>query len=543
MKTPSLREMYAQVKTQGISMRRRFFLYILSIITSIVLVLLLLLNVFGVLRPADSELERALKQQLDNTADILDNEMEQLAAVAVAFSNELSECIAAQDTPFDELRNDPDALQKLQSDTYNTVYNHMRRAECSGAFYILDTTVNDGLDDLYYDGIYLKYANLSSETTVRNSVRMYRGNVLVARENSVNLHSTWEYETKAGTFPQLEAVLHQSETDPSRGYLLTTVYKLPDSWEQVRFLCTPVTDASGRIIGVCGFEISSMFFKFSFMTADGDQRRAICALLTEDENGCMGQVSGNRSGYAPDLDGALSLGEDGKFATVSNGRSSFIGKIKSIDVGLSSHSVAALLPEGSYLAYVGDAQTDTVLLLLAVAVLAVCVSLWMSRRYVSPILSSMERVKTKQFKEGDAHIPEIDDLFSYLAEQERQNEAALSEIRRERADSQSSLDRLQEEHGKLQERLKQLSQTKKDEVYPEEYSYFLNGISKLSEKERSVFEYYIQGKAVKEVAELLNISEDGVRYHNKNIYATLGVKNLKQLRLFISIMKQDLEAE
>ncbi len=538
MKRFSLRELNAHAKMQGISMRRRFFLYILSILFSVIAVLILLLNIFGVIRPADTEIERALAQQLDTSADHIESEMEHLAALAAVFSDELGSCISSQDVSFDELKDNSDALLALQEDAYNTVYNYMRRAECSGAFYILNTTVNDSLDKTYHDGIYLKYANLSSETTVRNSVRMFRGNVQVARQNGINLHSSWEYETLIGTFPQLEDMLNMATAKPGKDYILTAVYKLPGTWEQVRLLCTPICDDSGKVIGVCGFEISSLLFEFAYTTSAANQSLAVCALLSEDGRGYTAQISGNRSGYTPDLYGALALGEKDQFITVSDDRGTFIGLMKPLGIGMSSHNVAVLLPQGTYQSYVSKMQNETVLLLLAVATLAICISLWLSRRYVSPILHSIERVKSRQYDSSDTHIPEIDDLFAYLAEQDRCNEETLTAIRRENDDSQASLDSLRQEHGKLQERLKQLSQSKRDEVYPDEYAYFVEGIKKLSSKERAVFDYYIQGKSVKEIAELLDISEDGVRYHNKNIYATLGVKGLKQLRMFISIMSQ-----
>lgn len=509
---------------------------------SVIAIFLLLLNLFGVMQPANAELERTLTQQLEYSADRFGSDMEQLAAVAAAFSNEMSNRITSQGLSFDALQNDQKALLALQLQTYPTVYNFMQRAECSGAFYLLNTTVNDALPDHYYDGIYLKYANLSSETTVRNSVRMYRGNVNVARRNDINLHSTWEYETKAGTFPQVEAVLQQAEAAPAKGYLLTTVYKLPDAWERVRFLCTPITDASGEIIGVCGFEISDLFFRFSYPASAGEQNRAVCALLTEDApREYVGQLSGNRSGYAPDLDGRLTLSQKDDFSVISNGKNTFIGKTKDIPIGRSTHTMGVLLPEGAYLSYLHEEQAKTVLLLFAVAMLAVSVSFLVSRWYVTPIQRSMERLKTRQYQPHDTHIPEINDLFAYLAEQDRIHEATLSAIEREKADSQSTLGQLKQEYDKLQEQLKQLAESKKEEIYSEEYAYFVKGIHQLSKKERAVFDYYMEGKSVKEIAALLQISEDGVRYHNKNIYATLGVKGLKQLRLFISIMKQEEE--
>lgn len=201
MKPISLRALYQQFHARGLSMRRRFVLYILLVLFAVLAILMLLLNVFGVLRPAEDELAQTLTQQLDYSGDHISTSMEHLAAQATAMSDELAGLIGETGVPFEELNNDQDALLALQTAAYDTVYSYMRRSSCSGAFYFLNATVNSALSDTYYDGIYLKYANLSSDTTVRNSVRMYRGSAHVARENDINLHSTWEFELKAGTFP------------------------------------------------------------------------------------------------------------------------------------------------------------------------------------------------------------------------------------------------------------------------------------------------------------------------------------------------------
>lgn len=538
MKPISLRALYQQYRARGMSMRRRFVLCLLLALFAVLAIMMLLLNVFGVLRPAEDELAQTLTQQLDFSADHISTSMEHLAAQAVAFSDELAGLIEETGVPFEELDNDQEALTALQTAAYDTVYSYMRRSSCSGAFFFLNATVNSALADTYYDGIYLKYANLSSDTTVRNSVRMYRGSAHVARENDINLHSTWEFELKAGTFPQLEAVLHPQPDAPAQ-YLLTTVYKLPDAWERVRFLCVPVKDTQGRVIGVCGYEISDLYFQFSYQTADGEQSRAVCALMTGDGSRYAGQVAGNRSGYAPDLDGPLTVSKQGKFSLVSNGDNDFVGVVKLLDIGQSQHMVAALLPDGIYDTYVRQQQSKTVLLLAAVSALAVGLSLFLGNRYVTPLLRSMEQVKTEQL-DSATRIPEVNELLAYLAERDRLNESTLDEIRREQVSTQASLAQLQTEHDRLQERLRQLAQSKKDEVYPEEYTYFLRGIEDLSEKERAVFDCYLRGLSTRDIAATLNISEDGVRYHNKNIYAKLGVKGLKQMKLFISILQQDI---
>lgn len=131
----SLKALYAQAKAQGISMQRRFILCILSVLFSVIAIFLLLLNLFGVMQPANAELSRALTQQLEYSADRLGSDMEQLAAAAAAFSNEMSDRIAAQGLSFDALQNNQEALLSLQVQTYPTVYNFMQRRLLSAQYH------------------------------------------------------------------------------------------------------------------------------------------------------------------------------------------------------------------------------------------------------------------------------------------------------------------------------------------------------------------------------------------------------------------------
>ena len=77
------------------------------------------------------------------------------------------------------------------------------------------------------------------------------------------------------------------------------------------------------------------------------------------------------------------------------------------------------------------------------------------------------------------------------------------------------------------------------EIDPDNYKQFLLGVKTLTQTERTVFEYYLAGKKVKEIVELLGVKESTVRFHNRNIYSKLGVNSLKQLLLFASVMKRD----
>lgn len=73
----------------------------------------------------------------------------------------------------------------------------------------------------------------------------FRGFSTIAREKNINLHSTWQLETLAGSFPEIDKLMSDKKEASSDSYFLTPVYKLPDTWESVRFFCVPILDAYG----------------------------------------------------------------------------------------------------------------------------------------------------------------------------------------------------------------------------------------------------------------------------------------------------------
>ncbi|MBE6739902.1 MAG: hypothetical protein E7565_06245 [Ruminococcaceae bacterium] len=82
--------------------------------------------------------------------------------------------------------------------------------------------------------------------------------------------------------------------------------------------------------------------------------------------------------------------------------------------------------------------------------------------------------------------------------------------------------------------LKENIQKENPTVTEDEINYFEKGIKSLTKTEKIIFDYYIQGFSTKEIREKINITENTLKYHNKNIYGKLGVSSRKQL---ISIYK------
>lgn len=59
--------------------------------------------------------------------------------------------------------------------------------------------------------------------------------------------------------------------------------------------------------------------------------------------------------------------------------------------------------------------------------------------------------------------------------------------------------------------------------------YFTASLPSLTPTEHIIYDLYLEGKTTKEILALLNIKENTLKYHNKNIYSKLGVSSRKQL--------------
>ncbi len=63
----------------------------------------------------------------------------------------------------------------------------------------------------------------------------------------------------------------------------------------------------------------------------------------------------------------------------------------------------------------------------------------------------------------------------------------------------------------------------------EKFGAFLLGIEQLTKTERIIFNAYIERQTTKEIIEAMNITENTLKFHNKNIYGKLGVSSRKEL--------------
>lgn len=73
------------------------------------------------------------------------------------------------------------------------------------------------------------------------------------------------------------------------------------------------------------------------------------------------------------------------------------------------------------------------------------------------------------------------------------------------------------------------SENKEEQILSEKCKYFVSQLENLTPTEHTIYNLYLERKSTKEILEILNIKENTLKYHNKNIYSKLGVSSRKQL--------------
>lgn len=72
----------------------------------------------------------------------------------------------------------------------------------------------------------------------------------------------------------------------------------------------------------------------------------------------------------------------------------------------------------------------------------------------------------------------------------------------------------------------------------ESLHYFSQQLPTLTPTERTVYDLYLSGSSSKEILSTLQISENTLKFHNKNIYSKLGISSRKQLKELGKILER-----
>lgn len=532
----TIRSFIRQIKSSGVSMRRRFTVYIISAVALVVSLILLLLNVFGIINPTNTQMMEIMDTHLLSYAVNIERDYDRVAAYAISFADQLESDIqnylAEQNLSFGELKNNSDALFALQNELYDTVYLNMQLAPASGTFYILDSTVNSQLTEPLYNGLYLKYINLNSENTVNNQITLYRGSYATGKNNGLTFHSGWQNEMRTDFFECCEGIFTK-ETH----YVLSSTVEIPETWERARYVYVPIRDLKDNIIGVCGYEVNDLFFQLSEKSTDSKLGILVGSLLESTNDGYSGQFNSNRY---KSLD--IKVSEKNGFTIFHFDNEKCIGRMRTVNLGKDEFFVSLMITETQFDDYINRGQIKVAGVILFVVFFALTYCLFISKKYVAPILKKIEQIKANESSHAQLKIHEIDNLISFFAERDADYEDHLRKLQEAKQHAEEEAIRAKEAYEKALEEYKlaqteihHLSDERKKEIVLEDYDFFLCNLKTLTPTEYRIYELYVEGKTSAEIATIMRFKENTLKFHNKNIYSKLGISSRKQLLRFAAL--------
>lgn len=259
------------------------------------------------------------------------------------------------------------------------------------------------------------------------------------------------------------------------------------------------------------FEINDLLFQISYEPYGNTDSSIAYGLLTESDGNTTSQISRGGLGYmTKSTYESVKLVKNSDLSEIITNDDTFVGRTREIEIGQSTHTATAMIPKDYYDGYMRNINIKSAALLFFIALLTVIAGIWMTKRYIHPITDALKQMES----EKNETIRKSETLQNELTELRKDNEQTKA-------------------------KLSHVTSTAKSQIDPDCYALFINHLSSLTPKEREVFSLYVEGKSTKEVKSTLNIGDNGLKHHNKNIYSKLGVSSKKELLLYITIMLQD----
>ena len=522
-----------QLSSGSKRLRRRLVLHFIALLTVLLAVMFVALSSFGLLMDTESRTKNILDSYINEFSASVSQQYDNAAARGIRLSENLSAVLTRKlsehGCSFPELSDNAEAIVSAENGMMSILTDSLGNTPVSGVFFAMDVTVNSSLagSERYKSGLYIKIANVNTASPVSPELLLFRGSPEVARQSGMILHNKWELEFRTDVFPFIEKVKTEAGTNLAASYYASAALPLPGTWEAASFLAVPVFGPDGAFYGVCGYEISRIYFEHSHRM-NAETFRVSSLLMQRDTTGIVagsGMESGLYSGYRAHIaDRALTARQAGSLSVYTDGRNSFVGVEKPISLSPLTDetrwAVAVMIPKADYDAEVREQSALTVIFVLLVLVVAVLASILLARRYVRPITEGFEQIKQGWANDFKAtNVPEIDDLMEYLAGMDREHQEEKEGLAAEL------------EQARQRENAAQKSSAESA------YDNFRENLKTLTTTERAVFNYYTENLTAQEISDKLFISLRTVKFHNRNIYAKLGVSSLKELMVYVNMMK------
>ncbi len=543
------------------SMKRKLFGYMLLLAALLIMALLAGFILFGRFESEEKDTFETLDIQMEVFQKDIYTHFDHIAAAGIQLSNDASNIIETYlqdlDLPFCELSDHDQAISGIQEALIEPLRSALSQEHCSGVFIILDATVNRSLPNADYSrtGLYLQQTGYNNSD---DSILLYRGISDIGKSHGIMPHRKWRLEFQTDLIPNYTRIVETATTPVEKAYLFTESFTLPGTSDNAMLLIVPMFGSDGTFFGLCGFEISESYF-VTYHAQPTKIEHLTCLLSPNAEQTINADASlscgGSNGYYLPPNDRLTVKNAKNGLSVIEGEDSSYIGVMQQLQLSPNNpdFTLTVMMPKPDFDRAVRKSNVQNLVLWSLILFFAVSSCLYFSKRFLSPILKALDQIKAEGSTSVRTDVIEIDDLFDFLAAKDREQYVVLRSLEQDRLAANREKERLHREYESVrsqyatahqslasaQVEISRLAYSRTQEVDPDEYRQFLAGIDELTSRERIVFDYYLEGKSVKEILELANIKESTLRFHNRNIYSKLGVNSLKQLLRYAALMQQD----
>ncbi len=523
----------------GFSLRFRLFTFLALFAAAIMIGFVIILFFNGVFTLGMTESRIFLENELGHTADIMEDEFGTLSVEGVNLSKKLAGniqriCSAAGVDP-SSLKSHPELLESILRDVMDPMISALEKNTASAVFVTLDATVNPLIDHAEYSraGLFIRNMEPNAHNRSSPSIHYLRGPISLARERNVWVLPQWrmEFRVKPGDFFFTTLERANSGLDISRQYYWNSKSLLAEDYDHAMLLCVPIITPDQGVLGVCGFEVNAMLFKLQ-NAPDNSVYSRVFSMLVPVENGTLdapqAMTAGNFSSNINISSGLLISGEKKDMSIFTDsGGNRYTGMWRELSLypkqavhGGEHWAAAVMMPAQDLDNYGLEKSRGLLVLLIILFGVSIAGAVLVSRRYLTPLYRALDTVKSGGLSRYEkTHIREIDDLFSFLAEQ----------------------DALRESTAVKNAGLKSINHIPPPDPYASitaQFNDFLKKLKTLSKAERAVFDLYAQGYSAQRITGILCLSMNTIKTHNRRIFMKLDVSSRKEMMVYVNMLKE-----
>ena len=511
-------------QTDGIPISRHIYLH-LSIFGTvmflgIVLAFTLTSNIVPNMRSAATVMMREKSKAREDIRAHFGGVAAEAVSLSRMLSGDIEGILNVDNINFSELNNSGALLLELLDRETDLLQLALERANCSGVFMILNTTINPGLEGAENSraGVYIR--RVEPKRVGNPSETLYlRGNTQFAIKRGMTLQANWNLEFDIENRPlwnlPLEAHSASEDRNLSNLYVWMLGSVIPEAVGNSLICSIPIVDSDGNAIGVCGLEISQTNFRYSHPVDTERYNGLVLAFSSVNENAEFAvsdalysgntEVSGILSGL-----GYMSIAGTDDSEPVRCSTESESYRVAYSEVPLYANSsfsassrfaLSILLPESAYRLELFADVTRFLAILVCMLMLSVILSMILSRRLAKPLSATVEALKNVDSDEFDDRVTvgirELDELLRLYSNKNPGQPAQLSLM----------------------------------------FSDFMRKLKELTPAERTITSLYMRGKSFDEIREELSIAVSTLKTHNIHIYKKLSVKGADELRLYLELIR------